>query len=241
MKNLQTHETLRNIRSISLAMLLGIASFGLVIAVSGAMSSARAAFITTQEAGLDSVFSQAVFGTNPIDIRIGATTTIFAPDLLDITASGEVTTLFGLHTGGATVVNFYFIDTISACGATNTDAIVGCGSLNGNDFVVESSFAAGANGAELLAHELGHNLGLPHRDGDVLMDPFINGFTLLNSIEKDTIFASLLVKSDTNGFFIDINPVLITATVIPLPAALPLFGAGLAGLGFLARRKKQAA
>jgi len=131
-------------------------------------SLTQAAFITTNEAALDSIFSQTNFGNMPIDIRIGAATELVFPSLLDITTDAEITSLFGMHVGLASVVNFYFVDTIDACGGVNP-AIVGCGELPGNDFVVESTFAAGGFGGELLAHELGHNLGLGHLNGNFLM------------------------------------------------------------------------
>jgi len=196
--------------------------FGLSLIIT---SAAQAAFITTNEAQLDAIFSQASFGNTPIDIRIGAATEIVAPTLLDITTNAEVSSLFGMHVGAANVVNFYFIDTISACGATISVNIVGCGETPGNDFVVESTFAAGAFGAELLAHELGHNLGLPHINGNLLMDPILNGFTTLTAPEVTTIFNSPLVQQDTSGFWIQINPVLIVAQAsvpMPTPSTLAL-------------------
>jgi len=194
-------------------------------------SLTQAAFITTNEAALDSIFSQTNFGNMPIDIRIGAATELVFPSLLDITTDAEITSLFGMHVGLASVVNFYFVDTIDACGGVNP-AIVGCGELPGNDFVVESTFAAGGFGGELLAHELGHNLGLGHLNGNFLMNPFLNGFIDLTVGEVATIHNSPLVKTDGQRFWIDINPVLIVARAsrpIPEPSTLLLL---LLSLGF---------
>jgi len=194
-------------------------------------SLTQAAFITTNEAALDSIFSQTNFGNMPIDIRIGAATELVFPSLLDITTDAEITSLFGMHVGLASVVNFYFVDTIDACGGVNP-AIVGCGELPGNDFVVESTFAAGGFGGELLAHELGHNLGLGHLNGTFLMNPFLNGFIDLTVGEVATIHNSPLVKTDGQRFWIDINPVLIVARAsrpIPEPSTLLLL---LLSLGF---------
>ncbi|MBA6415523.1 PEP-CTERM sorting domain-containing protein [Colwellia sp. 6M3] len=206
-------------------------TFGFLVA-----AQAKAGFITTNELALDAIFSQASFGNNPIDIRIGVASEIIAPSLLNITSNAEVSQLFNLHIGALNIVNFYFIDTISACGGTINAGIVGCGELPGNDFVVESSFASGRFGGELLAHELGHNLGLAHLTGSFLMNPSLNNNTTLTTGEVSTIRTSSLVQTDGQGFWIDINPVLIVAkasTPVPEPSTLVLL---LLSVGFLVRK-----
>ena len=208
----------------------------------------HAAFVTIDEPSLDAIYSQATFGANTVDIRIGPVTVFVRPDLLDITTNAQINAIFALHVGPQDIVNFYFVDTISACGATISTGIIGCGETPGQDFVVESVFAAntsipsGGNitiAAQLLAHELGHNLGLPHRTGNFLMNPSINGFGALNAAEVSTILASPLVHMDANGQrFVQINPVLITA--VPEPSSLAFTAAGLALVGFIVRRRRPA-
>ena len=208
---------------------------------------AQAAFITTNEAGLDAIFSQTSFGVQTVDIRIGAVTQLVRPDLLAITTDSEIFDLFGQHVGGANSVNFYFVDTISSCGVVNPN-IIGCGETPGNDFVVESIWAADNTpqtggysfGEQLLAHELGHNLGLGHRSGNNLMNPFINGYGDLNAAEVTTILASNLVQTDAGGQrFIMINPVLVVNGV-PEPSSLLLvLGALGAALGVFGRQSRQ--
>jgi len=187
-----------------------------------AASHAKAGFITDNESALDAIFSQVSFGLMPIDIRIGTASELVAPNLQDITTAAEVNLLFGMHVGAANIVNFYFIDTISACGISTGSGIVGCGETPGNNFVVESLFAAGGFGGELLAHELGHNLGLGHLNGSFLMNPSLNNNTTLTSGEVNTIRNSSLVQTDGQNFWIDINPVLVVASAsTPLPVPEP--------------------
>ncbi|MCJ8319415.1 MAG: PEP-CTERM sorting domain-containing protein [Colwellia sp.] len=201
------------------------------------VTQAQAALITTQEAALDAIFSQSSFGNDIIDIRIGAATELVFPSLLDITTNAEIGQLFGLHVGSANVVNFYFVDTIDYCSSFNT-LIVGCGEFPGNDFAVESIFAAGGFGGELLAHELGHNLGLGHLSGNFLMNSFLNGFTEITEVEVATIMSSSLVQTDGRSFWIDINPVLIVAEArIPEPSILILMFIATTLMGFSRNRK----
>lgn len=230
---------------INIPKLFALASMLLV-------SLSQAAYVTIDEAGMDAVFSQASFGRNTVDIRIGATTELVRPDLLNINTDAQIDILFGLHVGPAKAVNFYFIDTIQdSCGVVGA-GVIGCGELPGNSFLVESAFAddssipGGGNisvGVQLLSHELGHNLGLSHRSGPDLMNPFINGFGDLDAAEVASILASALVQTDPlNGQrFILIDPVLIVATGtpppgVPEPASVLLVMFGLLALG--AKRRK---
>ena len=198
----------------------------------------HAAFITIDEAALDAIYSQPSFGSMPIDIRVGPTTEIVAPSLLNITSNAEVNELFRMHVGPVTTVNFYFIDAISACGSSVNSRIIGCGETPGNDFVVESSFAAGRFGSELLGHELGHNLGLQHRTGG-LMNPTLNGSTILLESEVETILRSRLVQTDGINRWINLMPVLVVeqATLVSAPATLLLLVIALLSLGFSHRKR----
>lgn len=202
------------------------------------VSQAKAGFITINESALDGIFSQPSFGNSPIDIRIGTATELVFPDLLDITTRDEVIKLFNQHVGPFNLINFYFIDFISACGFDINKYFVGCGQVNGNNFVVESDFASGSSGTELLAHELGHNLGLFHLTDTIgLMSPSLNNNTSLSSNEVSAILRSQFVQGDIqSGFFININPVLIVATAstpVPEPSTLLLL---LLSISFLVRK-----
>ncbi|MDC8786487.1 PEP-CTERM sorting domain-containing protein [Roseateles koreensis] len=207
----------------------------------------HAAYVTIDEAGMDAVYSQASFGSMSVDIRIGAITTLTMPSLLNIDTDAKVNTLFSQHVGASNVVDFYYVDTVDSCGGFNT-SIIGCGEVGGNNFVVESIWAAnttvptGGNisyGVQLLSHELGHNLGLGHRSGNDLMNSFINGFMDLNASEVSTILSSPLVQTDSTGQrFIQIDPVLVqaTVTVVPEPGTFALLSLGLLATVWVSRR-----
>jgi len=215
----------------------------LAIAALLAAPFAQAAYVTIDEPGMETIFGQQAFGNNKIDIRVGAVTQIVAPNLLDITTAGEISDVFGLHVGGDLVVNFYFVDSIDACGNDINANFIGCGETPGNDFVVESDFAANpATGALLLSHELGHNLGLGHNvDSSFLMYFALNGGSLFSASEVAAILASPLVKQDTSGQrYIDINPVLILAQsqTVPEPASIALVLGALALVGANSRQRK---
>lgn len=211
---------------------------------------AQAAYVTLNQAGMSSIFSQASFGNTTVDIRYGAVTQLVRPDLLTITTDTQVSTLFGLHSGAANVVNFYFVDTLDSCGGFNVNYI-GCGEYPGNDFVVESVWAADNTpqaggftfGEQLLAHELGHNLGLGHRNGDFLMNPFINGFGALNASEVAQILASPLIQFDGSGQrYVQINPILVVASEsrnVPEPSTILLMLAAFGAVGIQAGKRNK--
>jgi len=137
--------------------------FGALLTTLLALSPSAWALITTNESGMDSVFSQASFGANPIDIRFNTPQTFVRPDLLSIDTVAQFATLFSLvPRGPAGPISMFFVDALSFCGGVINLNFIGCGFIGGNGFVVESGFAAGPLGTALNSHELGHNLGLDH-------------------------------------------------------------------------------
>ncbi|CAD77238.1 MAG TPA: PEP-CTERM sorting domain-containing protein [Rhodopirellula baltica] len=203
-------------------------------------TEASAAVVTTQEAGVDLIFRQESFGSSPIDIRFGEIVTIADSGLLNFDSEADYFSLFDYarDTVGDlnSHLNVFYTDQISWCGG-DIPAAVGCGAVNGPVLIVESDFAAGAFGAELIAHEIGHNLNLGHTGGEGLMGPRLNNDTTLTAGEVETIFESRFVQADLDGSrFIQVTPYLIQASAVPEPGAAGMLVAGLAaGMGWRRR------
>ena len=182
------------------------------------------ATVTTNEAGMDAIYSQASFGSTTVEIRFNSSISINNHDLLTITTAQEEAALWALVPTDPSSVNMYFVDTVDYCGSY-TVGLVGCSSEPWTSFVVESTDAAGANGAELNSHELGHVLGLSHEDPG-LMNAGSWGDTTLTAAQVTTILGSALIQLDSGQRYVSITPILVT----PIPAALPLL---LSAIGLL--------
>nr|WP_316641547.1 zinc-dependent metalloprotease family protein [uncultured Roseateles sp.] len=203
-------------------------------------------YVTTNEAKLDAIFSQAGFAAaDKIDIRFNRETSIVDATLTTIDDSADWTKLTGLAGNRASpTVNMYFVDKILWCGVASLTTI-GCAKTPGNVLALDSSWAANATyGGDLAAHELGHNLSLPHLlpdDGTNLMNPTISTSFKLTAGQITDILASALVQSDAAGKFITIQPIAVLgAAPVPEPAEWALLLCGGAVVAGVARARRGA-
>ncbi|MDA0813435.1 MAG: PEP-CTERM sorting domain-containing protein, partial [Verrucomicrobia bacterium] len=138
----------------------------------------------------------------------------------------------------ASVISMWYVDALSTCSTTeNVPGIAGC--AGGNVNVVESPIAAGGFGAELIAHEFGHNLGLGHTPDALapagnLMDPTLNANTTLTAAQQNAMLLDSKVQTDGGGRFVQIRPIIVAATPVPEPSTAALIS--LSGLLLLGRR-----
>jgi hypothetical protein len=195
-----------------------------------ASAQSFAAIVTINEAGLDTVFSQPVFRDRQIDIRINPIVTIYNSDYLNVDTEAEYDELISQGSFGLTEqgINVYFVDNIFWCKGSGDFS--GCSQRPGNNIVLRSETAKNSVfTVELLAHELGHNLGMGHLTrGPNLMSPLLNGETKLEFSQVARIFLSPLIQRDSNNNpFIELTPVLVsssrsmpTPTPVPLPTSL---------------------
>ncbi|MES9903440.1 MAG: hypothetical protein ABW168_12295 [Sedimenticola sp.] len=220
-------------------------------------STSQAASVTYDEGYMDTVYSQPIlkqyindytylpYGEDySLDIRFNQTVEFVSPDFLDIDSESEMYSLWSNHFGTVKTVNAFFVDTVTYCGGIS-GSFGGCATTNSNDLVLNSQSAS--IHPILLAHELGHNLNMNHTEtnpGDLMyLDTFsstnidlynFSGYLDMfpNVVNGETIppANSPVQGSFETGFYVEITPVLVTAsaTPVPVPASVFLMMSGLA-------------
>ncbi len=244
------------VRSALAVALVGSAGVALASVALPATAPTTDGFVTTWESDMESIFSGPSFVTaalnlsqaafTGIDIHFNAAETVTATSLLSIDSDAEFggagLSLNTLSRDVVMVPNFtvsmFFVDAITFCGGPGGN-IIGCGRNAGGLLALSSSAASGTNGAALLAHELGHNLGLSHlSDNSNLMNSSITGNTFLSVAQAQTILGSSLVQGSSRTIFI--TPIAVIAAV-PEPETWAMMLVGLLGVAGWARRRQPSA
>jgi hypothetical protein len=213
------------------------AAAGLVLLAALAAPSAGVAVTATVDEArlgdtLGKVYGQGAFGSSPVDVRVAPVTTVGSRELARVTDRSVESAIFDLAATFSPGIALVFVESIDWCSGYDRE-VVGCALRGAPGLFVEAEFAAGPFGPEMIAHEIGHNLGLFHSDSG-LMAPRLNGDLTLTGAEARTVLASALVREDASGRFIDVAPVRIAP--IPLPASAQLLAFGALTL-LLARRR----
>ena len=198
--------------------------FGTVVDVglvpeNDAIDAVLTALVAT-EAGLDEIYGAQNFAVgsfvdvsfNPIQNKLG---------FLGVQSQSDLLALFELGTEPSPTVNMILVDTIDWCGFPSP-GIVGC--ARGNIMALESEAVASSMGTELIAHELGHLLGLRHVFGDPnLMTGPLNGDTSLTPGQVAIVNDSPLVQGFDPNRFVNITPVMVQQVPEPSTGALLSF------------------
>lgn len=178
---------------------------------------ADAGYVSIDEPALDAIFAQPLtkWGWRPIDVQVAPSVRYADSSLATIDNDSELWRLFSLAPRGTKTIEVFFVDAINSCGGYAPN-IIGCGLQPGDALVLNSSWAASRWGPALLAHELGHNLGLEHvpQGTPNLMNPYLTGNTDLDLGQVRALYSSPLMDWSQwpERAFFSILPIAIVAS-----------------------------
>ncbi len=150
----------------------------------------------------------------------------------DLSSMNESAISSGIVQDIPNIINMFFVNIPAAFTYRPPNTVAGLATINGNEIsqFVGTSFLSSTSGHEgisgVVAHEIGHNLGLIHtaQGGDNLMSPEAKTFQLNNSQIATALNSNISV---------------LVAAPVPVPAAVWLLGSALSGLVMIRRRNNK--
>jgi hypothetical protein len=222
----------RNVMKLSVAILVGAV---LAVAAASAANAATVVLDTSHTGPLAGssveTFDGLALGTPAADTPLtgigGATLNVSNAQIVKGSSSGQYAAPFPV--GGVDKTNYLSVFGGGSATITLAHAATNLGLLWGSvDRYNSISFLDGAD--NVLATFTGDDFAV--NDGNQSL-----AGTYYANISSDVAFLKVILTSASNSFEVD-N---IAISAVPLPAALPLFGAALAGMGVVGRKRRKAA